>query len=122
MTTPPEARAATPSSTRPSTARAGPAPTFLFWEALRHLRQESETETQPRQARGTPVTDPPYDLSRLVGDVRVLEDGMRRAMDDVQAFHRGGEGGVLSFLGLVSPPSHYTPKKGAVDGPDGCGG
>jgi hypothetical protein len=69
--------------------------TYLLYDALRHLRQESETEIQNRQARGKPLTDPPYDLAKLVRYMRVLEDGLHKAMDDVTAYHGGGAGGVF---------------------------
>jgi hypothetical protein len=69
--------------------------THLLLDALRHLRQESETELQRRQQRGEPLTEPPYDLAKLVRYMRVLEDGLHKAMEDVGAYHAGGEGGVF---------------------------
>lgn len=41
------------------------------------------------------MTDPPYDLGKLGRYVRLLEDGVRKGMDDVRGYHTGGEGGVF---------------------------
>jgi hypothetical protein len=67
--------------------------THSLWEALHHLRQEIEADVDRRRQKGKPVTDRPYDLGKLARYVRILEDGVRKGMDDAKKYHAGGEGG-----------------------------
>jgi hypothetical protein len=59
--------------------------TFLLREACTKLREDAEAATE---VRGGTVAS----LRRVAGYVRVLEDGLRKAIDDVKTHHRRGEG------------------------------
>jgi hypothetical protein len=68
--------------------------TYLLWEAVRHLREEAEAEINSRTRQKRDLTDPPYDLQRLIGGMVVLESGIHKAMDEVKGFY-GGKGGSM---------------------------